>query len=137
MVLFCNTSTQQVVEAYIYEFSRCSSDVSLSSESAAAVVNIFWITSTIARGAAIIISRITSPKTYIVFDYCLAIVALSMLLIRNWSTFQVYKSISLYTVNYTLNLYYCDREKDPSYPTFIWLLPLSHLRLPSPPCMLM
>lgn len=24
IVLFCNTSTQQVVEAYIYEYSRCS-----------------------------------------------------------------------------------------------------------------
>ena len=85
VVLFCNTSTQQVVEAFIYEFSRCSSDVSLSSESAAAVVNIFWVVCTIARGTAIIISRIVSPKTYIVFDYCLALVGLSMLLIRNRS----------------------------------------------------
>ena len=81
VALFCNTSSQQVVEAYIYEYSRCSKTIALDSESAATVVNIFWVTSTIARGTAIIISRITSPKTYIIFDYILAIGALGMLLI--------------------------------------------------------
>jgi hypothetical protein len=82
IVLFCNTSTQQVWGAFIYEFSRCSPDIKLSSESAAGVVNIYWVTSTIARGTAIIISRITSPKKYIVFDYGLAVFALALLSIR-------------------------------------------------------
>ena len=82
IVLFCNTSTQQVWGAFIYEFGRCSPDLHLSSESAAGVVNIYWVTSTIARGTAIIISRITSPKKYIVFDYCLAVFALALLLVK-------------------------------------------------------
>jgi len=82
IVLFCNTSTQQVWGAFIYEFSRCSPDIALSSESAAGVVNIYWVTATIARGTAIIISRITSPKKYIVFDYCLAFFSLALLSIR-------------------------------------------------------
>lgn len=82
ITLFTNTSTQQVVEAYIYEYSRCSADVSLTSEAAAAVVTILWVTATISRGTGIIISQITSPKKYIVFDYFLVLSALAMLVIR-------------------------------------------------------
>merc|ERR1719192_1098111 len=105
--LFCNTSTQQVVEAYIYEYSRCSPDVSISSEAAAAIVTILWVTATISRGTGIIISQIASPKKYILFDYFLVLSALGMLVIRPLIT-HLYLIVAVIAFSYGIATLYAN-----------------------------
>merc|ERR1711990_298781 len=107
ITLFCNTSTQQVVEAYIYEYSRCSPDVSISSEAAAAIVTILWVTATISRGTGIIISQIASPKKYILFDYFLVLSALGMLVIRPLIT-HLYLIIAVIAFSYGIATLYAN-----------------------------
>lgn len=107
ITLFCNTSTQQVVEAYIYEYSRCSPDVSISSEAAATIVTILWVTATISRGTGIIISQIASPKKYILFDYFLVLSALGMLVIRPLIT-HLYLIVAVIAFSYGIATLYAN-----------------------------